>query len=134
MMVGQTLNRKEIAMKVEKIGRRYYITGQTYAAKDAIKAAGCKWDPNRRAWWTGKKEVAERFDHQAPAELLAIPHDLIQAAPTDTASRACVLNCLLVDLLHLVDSTVDGNGPDERKLLAAVYEVRRIMGEIYPEE
>ena len=60
-------------MTVEKIGRRYYITGQTYAAKDALKAAGCKWDPDRRAWWTGKKEVAERFDRQAPAE--AKPED-----------------------------------------------------------
>lgn len=66
--------------------------------------------------------------------MFCIPTDVIQSATKDTGTRACVLNCLLVDLLHLVDSTVDGNGPDERKLLAAVYEVRRIMGEIYPKE
>jgi hypothetical protein len=64
--------------------------------------------------------------------MLYIPHDLIQAAPTDSGSRACVLESLLVDMLHLVDSTVDGNGPAERKLLATVHEVRRILGKVYP--
>ena len=63
--------------------------------------------------------------------MFCIPTDVMQHATNDTGARACVLNCLLLDMLHLVDSTVAGNGPAERKLLAAVYEVRRILGELY---
>lgn len=40
-------------------GRRHYIVGNTYPIKSAIKSAGCKWDRDRGAWWTGKREVAE---------------------------------------------------------------------------
>jgi hypothetical protein len=46
------------AVTVEKIGRRHYLTGDTYAHKDAIRDAGCKWDPDQRSWWTGKAAVA----------------------------------------------------------------------------
>ena len=46
---------------IEKTGRRYYLVGNTYAVKDRIKAAGCKWDPERRAWWTSKQDVAEEI-------------------------------------------------------------------------
>lgn len=64
--------------------------------------------------------------------MFCIPTDVIQSATKDTGARACVLESLLVDMLHLVDSTVDGNGPAERKLLATVHEVRRILGKVYP--
>jgi hypothetical protein len=47
------------AVTVEKIGRRHYLTGDTYAHKDAIRDAGCKWDPDQRAWWTGNAAVAD---------------------------------------------------------------------------
>lgn len=51
-----------MTLAVEKIGRRYYISGNTYPIKSTLKAAGCKWDPDRKSWWTGKKAVAERFE------------------------------------------------------------------------
>jgi hypothetical protein len=44
---------------IEKIGRRYYFRGDTYAHKGLIRAQGAKWDPDRRGWWTGKGETAE---------------------------------------------------------------------------
>lgn len=38
-----------------------------------MKDAGCRWDPDRRAWWTSKADVAEGFAggeaaEEAPAE------------------------------------------------------------------
>lgn len=50
-----------MAITVETVGRRFYIKGDTFPLKDALRGAGCKWDPDARAWWTGKKEVADRF-------------------------------------------------------------------------
>lgn len=44
---------------VEKIGRRHYLRNTPFSAKDAIKDSGCRWDPQERAWWTGKAEIAE---------------------------------------------------------------------------
>lgn len=49
-------------MTIEKIGRRWYIRGNTYAAKDALRDAGCKWDPDQKAWWTSKEDVAKKFE------------------------------------------------------------------------
>lgn len=50
-----------MTVTIEKQGRRYYIAGNTYPIKDQLRAAGCKWDPDRKQWWTGKKDVAERL-------------------------------------------------------------------------
>lgn len=44
---------------IESLGRRHYLRGLPFAAKDAARAAGCKWDPEERCWWTGKRETAE---------------------------------------------------------------------------
>lgn len=46
-------------VKIEKAGRRYYVRGETFAYRTALREAGCKWDPEAGAWWTGKAEVAE---------------------------------------------------------------------------
>jgi hypothetical protein len=46
-------------LTIEKDARRYYIIGNTFALKDSIKSAGCKWDGDRRAWWTSKQDIAE---------------------------------------------------------------------------
>ena len=50
-----------INIKIEKSGRRYYILGDTYPIKDRLRNAGCNWDPDRKAWWTGKQDVADRL-------------------------------------------------------------------------
>jgi hypothetical protein len=44
---------------VEKQGRRHYIVGNTYPIKDKLRDAGCKWDSDRRAWYTGKADRAQ---------------------------------------------------------------------------
>lgn len=46
---------------IEKIGRRHYIRNSPFALKDQLRAAGCKWDPEQRAWWTSKADVAQKF-------------------------------------------------------------------------
>lgn len=38
---------------------RVYLRGNTFAAKDQIKAAGGHWDADARAWWIGKTKLAE---------------------------------------------------------------------------
>lgn len=53
-------------IKIEKEGRRHYLVGNTYPIKDALRSAGCKWDADRRAWWTGKADVAEELAGKAP--------------------------------------------------------------------
>lgn len=50
-----------MTISVEKIGRRHYLIGNTYAIKDQLRGAKCRWDRDRRAWWTGKADVAEQF-------------------------------------------------------------------------
>lgn len=39
------------SIRPEVQGRRVYLFGNTYGIKDAIKAAGGKWDGDQRAWW-----------------------------------------------------------------------------------
>ena len=46
---------------IETEGRRHYLIGNTYPIKDRLRAAGAKWDGDRRAWWTGKRELAEKL-------------------------------------------------------------------------
>lgn len=61
----------ENKITIEKIGRRHYVTGNTYSIKDQLRAAGCKWDSDKKAWWTSKSEVAEKFSNVSasrPAE------------------------------------------------------------------
>ncbi len=36
---------------------RIYLRGNTYPAKDKIKAAGGHWDADERAWWVGKAKL-----------------------------------------------------------------------------
>lgn len=40
-------------------GARIYLHGDTYAVREAIKAAGAHWDADARAWWIGAKKRAE---------------------------------------------------------------------------
>lgn len=46
---------------VKKKGRRHYLVGNTFAHRDRLRDAGCRWDPDERAWWTGKAELAEEL-------------------------------------------------------------------------
>mgnify|MGYP000415691527 CR=1 FL=1 len=53
-------------LTIEKTGRRFYVLGNTYSIKDQLRSEGCNWDPGRKAWWTGKQEVAERLQNATP--------------------------------------------------------------------
>lgn len=46
---------------IQSEGRRHYLVGDTYPIRSAIRNAGCKWDSDRRAWWTGKLETAQKL-------------------------------------------------------------------------
>lgn len=48
-----------MTITTERIGRRTYLHGDTFSAKDAIKDAGGHWDADRRAWWLGDHARAE---------------------------------------------------------------------------
>jgi hypothetical protein len=50
-----------MAIAIETRGRRHYLLGNTYAIKDQLRDSGAKWDPDAKAWWTGKREIAEKF-------------------------------------------------------------------------
>ena len=42
-------------------GRRHYVRGNTYPHRDALRSAGAHWDGDARAWWIGKRDVAEQL-------------------------------------------------------------------------
>jgi hypothetical protein len=50
-----------MAIEMKQEGRRYYLLNTPYGLKDQLRSAGCNWDQDKRAWWTGKAEVALRF-------------------------------------------------------------------------
>lgn len=48
-----------MTITIEQQGKRFYLRGNTYPIKDQLRAAGAKWDPDAKCWWTGKRETAE---------------------------------------------------------------------------
>ena len=38
-----------------------WIVRSAYADKDIVKAAGCRWNPDRKTWWTDRAEVAAKL-------------------------------------------------------------------------
>ena len=38
-----------------------WIIRSAFTDKDIVKAAGCRWNPDRRVWWTDKDEVAAKL-------------------------------------------------------------------------
>lgn len=56
-----------MTIEVDRIGRRSYLRGNTYAIKDALRAAGAHWDAEQRAWWIGSDAKARELAGQASA-------------------------------------------------------------------
>lgn len=54
-----------MTVTIEKTGRRYYLIGNTFAIKDAIKDAGGHFDGERKAWWLSNAAEAERLITEA---------------------------------------------------------------------
>lgn len=46
---------------IETRGRRHYVLGNTYPIRSELRGAGCKWDPEAGAWYSGKRELVESF-------------------------------------------------------------------------
>lgn len=54
---------------VELCGSWLWITGETYAIKDQLKAAGCRWSSSKKAWyWHHPKEEGSRW-HKGTATM-----------------------------------------------------------------
>lgn len=66
-----------MSVTAQKEGRRVYLVGLPFAAKDRAKDMGGKWDADRRLWWVGSGKAAEA--EALVAELNAAPAD--PAAP-----------------------------------------------------
>jgi SNF2 family DNA or RNA helicase len=49
-----------VSISVTKEGG-LWIVRSAYADKDLVKAAGCRWNPDRKVWWTDKPEVAAKL-------------------------------------------------------------------------
>lgn len=45
--------------EIVREGRRVYFKGSPFAAKDVLKEAGAKWDPDERAWWVSTAREGE---------------------------------------------------------------------------
>jgi hypothetical protein len=60
-----------MGVEVKREGRRTYILGAPYGAREQLKAAGAHWDGDRKAWWLGDDAKARALAEQlatAPAE------------------------------------------------------------------
>jgi hypothetical protein len=51
-------------ISTKREGRRTYLLGAPYGAREQLKAAGAHWDPERRAWWLGSDERARELAAQ----------------------------------------------------------------------
>lgn len=47
-------------IEIELCGTWLWITGSTYAHKDALKAAGCKWSAKKKAWYYHSGEYTRK--------------------------------------------------------------------------
>lgn len=70
-----------MSITVEKQGRRYYFQGNTFPIKDQLRAAGAKWDAEKKAWWTGQADVAERLTSASPVAPTAPSSSPTREAP-----------------------------------------------------
>lgn len=109
---------------IQSEGRRHYLIGDTYPIKNAIRGAGCNWDRDRGAWWTGKREVAEQlvagvqsgavapaarwvklatgFGVRVPAGVEAAPGSKLEVQSRDGGTRE-------VEIAALVETCPDGS-------------------------
>ena len=53
---------------VELCGSWLWITGETYAIKDQLKAAGCRWSSSKKAWYWHHPEDGHRW-HKGTATM-----------------------------------------------------------------
>jgi hypothetical protein len=56
-----------MAIECKREGRRTYILGAPYGAREQLKAAGAHWDGDRKAWWLGSDEKARELAAQLEA-------------------------------------------------------------------
>lgn len=52
-------------LKIEVCGSWIWITGNTYANREAIKAAGCRYSKSKTAWYWRPEDAAEIGRHKA---------------------------------------------------------------------
>lgn len=76
-----------MTISIDHQGRRFYLRGDTYPVKDQLRSAGCKWDPETRCWYTGKRELAERCVSMPGLPAQPPIGDQSTALPARTTSR-----------------------------------------------
>ena len=66
----------------------YYITGNTYAARDALRTAGCRWDAARRCW-SAPASAAGISGLSGPVARIVRQHDLDWDTTAPAPKAAC---------------------------------------------
>jgi hypothetical protein len=70
------------SIDVERAGRRSYLRGDTLSVRGLLRAGGCHWDADERAWWIGDAGAAERLAEQA------------RTAPAEAAPKKRITHCV----------------------------------------
>lgn len=127
---------------LETVGRRVYFVNSPFAAKDAIKGIGAKWDADRRQWWIGtnKREDAEKLvaslndpAAEAPKEN---PDNIRLVGKATYKGRTYYVRCLSQDRtrarLITLDAAIDfwvqvGTGESEAQIVKS-YQPREERG------
>ena len=72
---------------VEQIGKKY-IARCTFAEKEIPKAAGFRWDPQGRCWWTEDSAIAVRLMDPVKAEAMMVEVREREAAKTASITQS----------------------------------------------
>jgi hypothetical protein len=71
-------------LRVERVGQRAYVVGDSFAIKDQLKSAGCHWDGDRRQWWIGATKAAAVETIVAAAGTAPATDAAAKGVPDDT--------------------------------------------------
>lgn len=101
---------------LERVGRRVYVAGDSYAVRDRLRAAGCHWDAERRQWWIGtagasavEAIAADAAAAPAAAAPRGVPDDARVSARVEVEGRRLYLIARSGDGRRLRVCSLDGS-------------------------
>lgn len=74
--------RQTRSITVERVGRRSYLRGDTISVRGFLRAGGCHWDAESKAWWIGCHDAATSLADEA------------RIAPAEAAPAKRITNCV----------------------------------------
>lgn len=84
------IDREEFKMKIETVGARLYVTGNSYDIKDRLRSIGCHWDGERKQWWIGKGKLSSLQSVVGNGSQAALTGEYIAPTPEELSDKPCI--------------------------------------------